>query len=310
MNRWLALIPLLALAAGACGDDNSDPRVYSTDPAGLIAFASTLTDNEEIYVAQIGADGLPGDWTNISQNERADREPAISNDGQRIAYSSQTESGFNIVVGPLEGGEKLLLTDDPPLDGGPRWSPDDSLIAFYSFRDQQNQLLWVVGVDGGEPTFVLGERDPGGDCVGGFPGGWLDSEHILYRGSNGTIDALQTCSIAVDGSGLSVISSKDSVLDYYPALSPDGERIAFTKIEDNNAEVYMMDVDGSNVRRLTDDAATDEYPVWSPDGEWLAFHSNRAGNFDLYIMRPNGSDVRQLTFEESDEMSPAWSAGQ
>lgn len=310
MNRWLALIPLLILVVSACGGGNSDPRVYTSDPAGLIAFVSTLAGNEEIYVAQIGADGSPGDWTNISESELPDREPAISNDGQRIAYSSQTDTGFNLAVRSLGGGEKQLLTDDAAADGGPRWSPDDSVIAFYSFRDQRQQLLWVIDADGGEPTPVIGDRDPGGDCVGGFPGGWLSSERILYRGSNGTIDALQTCSIGIDGSGLSVIASQDSVLDYYPALSPDGERIAFTTVRDDNPEIYMMDVDGSNIRRLTNDAAVDEYPAWSPDGEWLAFHSDRSGNFDLYIMRPNGSDVRQLTFEESDETSPAWSTGQ
>ena len=311
MIRWIALIPLLGLVAWACGDDNPDPRVYASDPAGLIAFVGNLEENEEIYLADVGADGSLGDWTNISESELADREPAISNDGQRIAYSAQTETGFNLVVESLEGDERKQLTDGPAVDAGPRWSPDDSLIAFYSFRDQQKQLLWVVSVDGGEASFVLGERDPAGDCVGGFPGGWLDSERILYRGSNGTRDALQICAIGVDGSDISVISSKDLVLDYYPALSPDGERIAFTKIaKDGDAEIYMMDVDGSNIRRLTNDKATDEYPAWSPDGEWLAFHSDRAGNFDLYMMRPNGSDVRQLTFEESDEMTPAWSTGE
>lgn len=306
MIRWLAPVSILCLAAWACGG-SGDPRVYTSEPRGTLAFVSTLEDNEEIYVAQFGADGTLGDWTNVSENELDDREPAISHDGKRIAYSSQTTMGFNLVVKSLLGGERQALTDGPATDGGPRWSPDDSRIALYTFRDQRQQLLWVIDADGGEPEPVLGERDPNSDCIVGFPGGWLDEERILFRGSNGVIDALQICSVLVDGSGLSIISSKDDVLDYYPALSPDGERIAFTKIDDGDAEIYVMDVDGSNVRRLTDNPATDEYPAWSADGEWIAFHSDRGGEFDIYIMRPNGSDVRQLTFEDTSEMTPDWS---
>jgi Tol biopolymer transport system component len=67
-----------------------------------------------------------------------------------------------------------------------------------------------------------------------------------------------------------------------------------------------MNVDGGNLRRLTDDPGLDEYPTWSPDGQWIAFHSERDGDFDIYIMRPNGSDLRRLTDNDDSDMQPSW----
>ncbi len=68
-----------------------------------------------------------------------------------------------------------------------------------------------------------------------------------------------------------------------------------------------MDVDGRNIKRLTNDPAIDEYPSWSPDGQWIAFHSNRDGDFEIFIMRPNGSDLRQITDNDIGDLEPAWS---
>ena len=58
--------------------------------------------------------------------------------------------------------------------------------------------------------------------------------------------------------------------DIRPRYSPDGKRIAFTSHRDGNAELYLMDADGTNVRRLTDHAERDDYPTWNSDGTGLA----------------------------------------
>ena len=84
------------------------------------------------------------------------------------------------------------------------------------------------------------------------------------------------------------------------------DRIAFTSGRDGNAEIYLVDPDGKNLRRLTDNPATDDFPLWSPDGKQLSFLSDRDGNWQLYAMDGNGKNVRQLTFDPSYHHSPAW----
>ena len=79
--------------------------------------------------------------------------------------------------------------------------------------------------------------------------------------------------------------------DWYPAWSPDGQRIAFMSDRDGNDELYVMDADGSNPTRLTQDAGRDWYSAWSPDGQRLAFVSDRDGNAEIYVIAADGSSL-------------------
>ena len=67
-----------------------------------------------------------------------------------------------------------------------------------------------------------------------------------------------------------------------------GAQIAFTSYRDGNAEIYVMDADGSNLRNLTRNPALDWEPAWSPDGGRIAFTSGRDGNLEIYVMDANG----------------------
>jgi TolB protein len=94
-----------------------------------------------------------------------------------------------------------------------------------------------------------------------------------------------------------------------PAAAADPGRIAFVSNRDGNSEIYVMDADGSNVTRLTNDGAADIYPAWSPDGSRIAFVSSRPKNASLHIftMRPDGTDVARLNESLWFESDPAWS---
>jgi Tol biopolymer transport system component len=70
-----------------------------------------------------------------------------------------------------------------------------------------------------------------------------------------------------------------------PTFSPDGQRIAFIGATGEQSDLYVMNVDGSGLRQLTDDLYGDAQPAWSPDGRWIAFASERGPQTDLAMLR-------------------------
>ena len=100
-----------------------------------------------------------------------------------------------------------------------------------------------------------------------------------------------------------------------PAWSFDGKKIAFVSNRDfaetapwgENAELYEMGPDGSNVQRITSNNVFDTHPKWSPDGKSIAFHSFRDGNWDVFIVRSDGSNERRFTDHPGRDQCPNWS---
>ncbi|HEX8423235.1 MAG TPA: hypothetical protein VF634_07485, partial [Pyrinomonadaceae bacterium] len=89
-------------------------------------------------------------------------------------------------------------------------------------------------------------------------------------------------------------------------------KIAFTSERDGNQEIYIMDPDGSQQTRLTNNTASDADPAWSPDGTKIAFVSDRDGSGgvgigEIYVMNPYGNAQTRLTTNVTFDFSPAWS---
>ncbi|MEO1022349.1 MAG: S41 family peptidase [Bacteroidota bacterium] len=89
----------------------------------------------------------------------------------------------------------------------------------------------------------------------------------------------------------------------YPAISPDGETIAFTY----KGDLYTVPSAGGEALRLTFHQAHDYMPVWSNDSRRLAFASDRHGNFDVFVMDAAGGPATRLTFHSNGETPYAFS---
>ena len=113
--------------------------------------------------------------------------------------------------------------------------------------------------------------------------------------------------------------------DWDPSWSPDGTRIAFTSSEtgigaflhtqivrDGRPQIYVMDADGKNRRRLSKNPFAEWHPSWSPDGTRIAFTSSSDrptadGYWDIYVMDANGNNPRNLTNHPRADWQPSWS---
>lgn len=94
--------------------------------------------------------------------------------------------------------------------------------------------------------------------------------------------------ISLHGQGTSQAAN-----NLHPDISPDGTRIVFESDRDGNSEIYVMDIDGSNPRRLTNNPAIDTAPVWSRDGKQILFRSTRETErhpWPYYAMNSEGTE--------------------
>ncbi|HEY7285901.1 MAG TPA: hypothetical protein VH497_10685 [Vicinamibacterales bacterium] len=94
--------------------------------------------------------------------------------------------------------------------------------------------------------------------------------------------------------------------NYLPAWSPDGTKLAFTSNRDGNPEIYIMNRDGSGLRRMTNNPAIDVTPTWAPSGNQIAWVSDRTGNPQIYIMNADGTGQQKITSESYCDR-PTWS---
>ena len=92
-----------------------------------------------------------------------------------------------------------------------------------------------------------------------------------------------------------------------PAKAPETAKIVFTSRRDGNFEIYIMNLDGSDQKNLTQHRAKDTSPIWSPTGEQILFTSDRGGIEDLYLMDPDGTNVRQVFKKLIGREFPTWS---
>ena len=94
---------------------------------------------------------------------------------------------------------------------------------------------------------------------------------------------------------------------WLPAWSPDGTKLAFTTSRDGgNAEIYVVNRDGSGLQRLTNHPGIDSTPTWSPTGKQIAFTSDRLGNPQIYIVNVDGTGIQRITYESHCDR-PTWS---
>lgn len=97
--------------------------------------------------------------------------------------------------------------------------------------------------------------------------------------------------------------------DLHPAISPDGNRLAYTSRRNGYWDIYIFDFRDGSLIRVTDTPEYDGWPTWSPDGRWLAYETYTNGNLDIFIQFL--PDLNQppipLTTSPGADHSPAWS---
>jgi len=109
------------------------------------------------------------------------------------------------------------------------------------------------------------------------------------------------------GIGLLSSTAELSSGQHFPKDSTFIDKIAFYSDRFGNREICLINADGTEFQRLTNNTAHDECPSFSPDGRKIAFSSNRDGNYEIYIMNSDGTDQQRLTYSPENDDHADWS---
>jgi len=188
-------------------------------------------------------------------------------------------------------------TDDPALDWNPVWSHDGRRLYFSSDRGG-SMNLWRVSID--EKT---GQTRGAPEAVtSGVSGAAMhgqlsaDGAQLVYvsRLTRSNLHQVRFDSAAGAIVGAPVPLTRGTAHASAPAISPDGAWLAFLEASPDE-DLFVMRLDGTERRQLTDDVFKDRRPRWASDGERIVFYSDRSGSYEAWSIRADGSDLTQLT---------------
>jgi Tol biopolymer transport system component/DNA-binding winged helix-turn-helix (wHTH) protein len=253
-------------------------------------------------------------------NDTYDMQPAVSADGRRLAYASCA----NRITPPCDVHVLALAEDRAPIGQphrlthhraaihGITWTGDQrslvyALSGLYFFGTGLGSQLWRVPSDGARAPERLESSRFGSFAPAAAP----HRSRLVFAQDRGDLDILRF--LPPDGEAPVIASS---FVDYNPAFSPDGRRIAFESSRSGEAqEIYLANPDGSDILQLT--KGTVEWrgeprwrgsPVWSPDGRRIVFASRGdGGNPDLWTVEIESGTLVRLTNDAFVDGVMTWS---
>lgn len=184
-----------------------------------------------------------------------------SPDGQYLAYYAE-EGEYSLRVSRPDGSEEQEIITNLPRelfhkpnlvqDIRIAWSPDGQHIAYDNFDASGNEAIWIVASKGGQPYQIV---------TGGHPA-WSPLEDEIAFDRDGTIWIIN---LETQAEELLVRAAHESwVYDGWATWSPDAQRLAFVGSWEGNAEIYLINRDGSGLENLTNHPSHDAFPAWRP----------------------------------------------
>lgn len=331
----------------ALGDDSRDPRFVATIPKrGYRLLVEPRPDADPGAVGDIGAARRPlsasgkrwigaaaivatcvaaGLLLGLRESSSAgeaqpllalpltaspgrESQPALSPDGDRVAFVSSPRTGASdLYVERLGEAGARRLTRDAALEGRPAWSPDGRWLAFARL-EQGSCSLRLIDLDGEVERSI-------GECAGGHLAelSWAADGSALVLTEPATPAGMQRLSVLDLASGERrrlTTPGEAGLGDRFPAVSPDGAEVAFIRTGLLGAsDVWVVGFERGEARPVTRERVPMSGVTWSDDGARLVYAADRGGGFRLWTVDRRGGESSWLALAEGQALRPSLRAG-
>lgn len=300
-----------------------------------IAFSTNRDGNYEIYTMNTDGSGL----LRLAGSSNNETDPVYSPDGTKIACTTTRNGTQDICLMNVDGSSQTIVGATAADEWNPCYSPDGARLAFLTDRNG-NADIYTMTIGGIAQTrlttHTATESDPNWGCTAMplpapascAPGTGHTGTTVVVAGS----ELAYVTRVEFDGTpAVFSLYSDSQLIAWVPAgaaagpirlqnaagvtdvpgsftVEPPGRgRIVFRSTRDGNSDIYLMNADGTGVRRLTDDPASDYQPEISRDGTTVVFVSERYGNPEICKMNADGSGVTRLTVNGAGDYAPTFS---
>ncbi len=264
-----------------------------------IYFVSSRTGHKEIWAMDY--DGA--NQRQITHQGSISLSPRISPDGSRLAFSSMTKSGWEILMYSMDLNRLVTFPKFGGTNLSPAWSPDGTKLAFSTSRFGDSEIC-TVDQSGGNLKRISASKGPDVSPV------WNRKTGAQIAWVSGRTGLPQIYTMEADGTNVQRLTDQGYAVS--PTWSPNGQflALAWTRHYGPGApgaeDLYLMDVASKQWVQLTHDGGQNDFPTWSPDGRHIVFQSSRSGSEQIWSMLADGSNPKQLTFAGRNTQ-PNWS---
>lgn len=283
----------------AAVDDVTEVAINLTQPTGSIVYTCQVAGDEICILSPDGSG-----WKRLTDSTLANYNASLSPDGNTVVFVSGQGDKSEIFQLDIDTLDVTQLTELGEYVSTPEISPDNRHILFTYRAGNNNRQIWIMDRDGTNPRALY--RYSGRDA---HDATWSpDGTKILFafgRGENNQLYIMdrngqdpQLVNDTVDTRGHSSWSVHDRI-----TLDMGGTFLH---------EIYLMNVDGSDLHQISEPGFNAQGESFSPDGEWIVYSAytdvanKNTGSCEIYIMRADGSDVRRLTDNHYCDYQPRW----
>jgi len=266
-------------------------------------------------------------WTPLPGDQKEDRRrrviipedgslqnPAWSPDSNSLLFT-RFENGYNVepadlfVVDLSSSNTRVLISDGSGNVNlpGSSWNPLLRRIVFSSSREPHDEIYLVDDFGNPGDEFKITDR---ADEVAYEPSLSPDGEWVVFESHK----------INVEASGIIVKFKIDGTMPYQnltnpkednrqPNWSPTGDKILYQHFGDGQWDIWTMNGDGTNHKKITSGLGDKTDASFSPDGQWIVYSSNESGLVfaNLYITPVSGGNATRLTNFKGYDGAPSWS---
>jgi Tol biopolymer transport system component len=266
--------------------------------AGTIAFSSLAPRGWDLYVADVQT----LESRRLTDHPALDYNAFFSPDGRRIAFVSERDGNLELYTIRADGSDLRRLTDDFALDDHPVFSPDGQRLAFVSTREpaatpgQAWNAIYVMNADGSG----VKRLSPAGTA--NYSPAWSPQGNLIaFVSGSAQPGGTDLFVMRPEGSGRRLVVKNGG----WPSFAGDGQSLFFHSRRQGNWGVWRVNLDGSNLMRITPPDLEAFTPRASVDGKRLVLAILRGEHRQIELMDLTTGKLTALTTEATDHWNPA-----